>query len=150
MHIEVKENKIIVEFSQKEAAFIAQKLGKADPAALSNYIKEKLNKALSLQDIDMVSPSVGKDFNLDKIKKVSAELKKRTKNKEDVKSEESKTPIRSDLLADIAESDNEKLPLLDKKAEALAEDVGDELLADLLDKDLLKGGQKPPNKDEME
>ncbi len=153
MHIKVKENKIIVEFTEREAAFIMQKVGDSDAENVSNYIKEKLIKAFSLEDIETTDiPSVGKDFNLNKIKKVTAELKKRTHKTdksedrvEDFVKDKASKDSTSDNLSGI---ENDKLEKnlnnedIEEITEEITEEIGDELLADLLDKDLLKGRKK--------
>jgi hypothetical protein len=117
VQIEIRKNQIVIEFSEEESHFIKQKVGSPEVENISNYIKGKLIKALSLEGLEKDgSANVGKDFNLNKIKNVTAELKK--------------TAI---LKSDTSESD---------VADEMTEEIGDELLSDLLDKDLLKNRQK--------
>jgi len=154
MQIEIKENQIIIQFSEKETAFIVHKVGSADLENITKHIKGKLVKALSLEDQESKTVlSVGRDFNLNKIKKVTAELNKRNN-----KTTEAGT------LADHPKTELLQAPLLidkdlnfdgvkdahqgDEDIDYIKEEIGDELLAELLDHNLLKSGQKPKKEPE--
>ncbi len=68
MHVKIKENKIIIEFTEREATFIMQKVGKSGLEDVSNYIKEKLAEALSFDELEISDQNVGRDFNLNKLR----------------------------------------------------------------------------------
>jgi hypothetical protein len=146
MHIEIKQNQIVIEFSEKESSFIAQKAGQAKAEDISNYIKAKIIKALALDELETAAMlDLGNDFNLDTIKNVSAELKKRK--------DKGTKPISSDDTAIQTSSSSQKTPSVNNETSLKNEsqeidldmdaEVGDKILADLLDKDLLKGRRKP-------
>ncbi len=119
-------------------------------------------KALSLEGLAKAGvQNVGKDFNLTKIKKISAELKKRDdKSKKVLRLVEKPFSTEEDIdetsshsifsLPDTSEAEEfdnaEKIETEETSIDLTAE-VGDELLADLLDKDLLKG-RKEQKKEE--
>jgi len=137
MHIEIKDNQINVQFNQQEANFIAHKAGFSEADKIATYIKDKLTKAFALEELaNEAIPSVGKDFNLNKIKNVTDELKKRNSKI---------APAVVNNPAEIpAEIPKPEENIKDEEPDyALAEQIGDELLADLLDKDLLKSPKKP-------
>ncbi len=151
MHIEIKRNQITIEFTEEETHYIEQKVGNSEIENISNYMKGKLIKALSLDVLEKGAMSnVGKDFNLNKIKNVTAELKK-SNYKADKSPLAAESPLKEQAgietgLAELEENsvmsasdENES----DDAGEITAEEIGDELLADLLDKDLLKGRKKP-------
>ncbi len=154
MQIEIKENQIIIQFSEKETAVIVEKVGNAEIENIAKYIKGKLIKALSLDVENSLSAlSVGKDFNLTKIKKVTAELKKRNDKTDKVaggeevfKAKPANDPFSLDEelnITSVSESDEDS-----EMSSLLTEEIGDELLAELLDHNLLKGGQKPKKEPE--
>lgn len=149
MQINIKENQIIVEFSQRESNFITQALGDAGSEKISAYIKDKLIKAFSLQDLEKEAElAVGKDFNLTKIKEVTDELKKRTAKDKALVNTEINTDISASIRPQENEQGKEAIKDIDNETDKeadneIAAQIGDELLADLLDKDLLKGSKKP-------
>ena len=131
MQIEIKKNQIIIEFSESEVVFLQEKAKEVKIEDLKQYIEAKVAKALDLENLpkttsEAISVKVGQDFNLTKIKKVSAELKKKN-------SKEAKIP-----LVDVAEVGPAKTTNIEEQAADLVED---ELLAELLDKDLLRKEQ---------
>ncbi len=95
------------------------------------------------------SANVGKDFSLNKIKNVTAELKK-SNYKSDKAVVIGDNPLKEDTSAETSSSHKELVSAVPQNdtsqsdiADETAAEIGDELLADLLDKDLLKGHQKP-------
>ncbi len=148
MRIEFKQNQIVIEFSEKESNFIAQTSGLDKAEDISNYIKSKVIKALVLEKLESTAmSSVGGDFNLDKIKNVSDELKKRQKTQDTISIKEVRTttisrnidPINNEASLNIEVEDTEDIIDVDVDPE-----TEDEILAELLDKNLLKSRRKSP------
>ena len=76
MQIKVEEKQIIIEFNESETAFIKKSAEKHNIEHkledVDKYIKDKLIKAFSLNELEkLISLSVGKDFNIGKIKNVT-------------------------------------------------------------------------------
>ncbi len=149
MRIEIKSNHIVVEFSEKESSFIAQRAGEAKADDIADYIKAKISKAFKLEDLeDGTIFNLGNDFNLNKIKNVTDELKKR---KEETGKAQTKVSDLEKSAKDSAQAGlTDKTPVIGKEPNSEIKEadnelieVGDELLADLLDKDLLKSRKKP-------
>ncbi len=142
MRIELKQNRIVIILTEAESSFLAHKADEAGQADVCSYIKAKILKALDLKGFeDSAIVDLANNFNLDKIKHVSKELSQR-------KSSLSKAGIEDDDADLISEEDlideeieEEEIVLSAEQAELLEGniDIGDELLADLLDKDLLAG-----------
>jgi hypothetical protein len=149
VQIEIRKNQIVIEFSEEESHFIKQKVGSPEAENMSNYIKGKLIKALSLEDLEKDgSANVGKDFNLNKIKNVTAELKK-SNFKSDKTPGTNNNVSKEGIPADAGSTQKEELTAIPESdtsesdaADEIAAEIGDELLSDLLDKDLLKSRQK--------
>ncbi len=146
MRIEFKQNQIVIEFSEKESNYIAAKSGLNKAEEISEYIKSKVIKALALEKLESVAmSSVGSDFNLDKIKNVSNELKKRQKTPSQISIKEVRTTV---ISQNIGLNDNEaSLNIEVEDIEDIVDvdpETEDEILAELLDKNLLKTRRKAP------
>lgn len=141
MRIELKQNRIVIVLTKAESDFLAQKAA-AEQINITSYVKANILKALDLKGFeDSATVELANNFNLAKIKHVSTELSQRkaSLNNNNVPDDEVDLIIEEDLIDELLEE---------------GADIGDEILADLLDKDLLKGpksrkhSQKPKSEDD--
>jgi hypothetical protein len=161
LRIELKQNRIVVVLTEAETSFLSHKAASAGQKDVISFIKAKLLKTLELKGFeDGNIVSLANNFNLAKIKHVSTELSKRKTlpdtylPEESEETEENIAGIQdfNDLLANLLDEEpmeeiQEMVEIQNPKSEKIKDPVIDDLLADLLDKDLVDGSKKSKNSD---
>ena len=145
MRIELRQNRIVIILTEAESNFLAHKAAQSGESDVCSYIKTKVLKALELKGFeDSAIVDLANNFNLAKIKHISSELRQRKTMPTGYLPGESESNSRDeeDLIDDLLEEElvTEEQDFSPTKAD---ENIGDDLLSDLLDKDLLKGHKKP-------
>lgn len=154
MLVEIKDNQIVIKISEAESNFLTQKALQAGQKDVCSYVKAQLLEALGLQNFEARAMlDQADEFDLTIIKQTSSQLnRRRLLFPVDYKSDEGANPETDDhnlvekqmpdppsVKAEVEEDFGTANVEVKEEPDTVKVEV-DDLLGDLLDKDLLKGG----------